>query len=104
MLEYIQSYYFLFNILSLVFFVTLFIPIYKRYIYSVFLIEQYLTALHDQVGDCEFFEDALDNIQSPWKVALKYSYNDIHLGLCVIDGEFLNSSIDVIKRKTENES
>ncbi len=104
MLEYLQSYNFLIIILVSVFVITMVLPLFKRYWYAIFLIEQYLTALYDVIGECEFFGDAVDNIISPWKIALKYRYDDIHLGVCVFDSEFLNQSVSLIKKKGDKEN
>lgn len=101
-LNYLYSYNFL-TIVLIVFFITIVIaPFYKRYCYCIFLIEQYLTFLYENMGECEFFGEAVDNIVSPWKIAFRYNYDEITLAHCVYDQKFLENTVETAKRLQAN--
>lgn len=91
-------------VVSLVFTFTLMVilPLYKRYLRVIFLLENYLNAVLDVAGESEVFYDAALNTKSPMRVALTKG-NNISLADCMHDESFLDETIRMINAATKYE-
>lgn len=89
-------------VLSFLFILMIVLPLYKRYLSAIFIIEIYLNAVLDVVGETEIFYDAATNTKSPMRVALKKG-REIDLADCVHDQDFLDETIKMINVATKYE-
>lgn len=89
-------------VLSFLFILMIVLPLHKRYLSAIFLLENYLNAVLDVVGETDVFYDAVMNTKSPMSVALKKG-REISLADCVYDQEFLDETIKMINVATKYE-
>lgn len=85
---------------SLLLFIIL--PLHRRYLNAIFIIEGYLNTIYDITGECELFYDVVSNIKSPYYIAFRGGeVQGLHD--CVHDHDFLNESLKMINNATREE-
>lgn len=89
-------------VLVFTFILMVILPLHKRYLSVIFLLENYLNAVLDVAGETEVFYDAALNTKSPMRVALTKG-NSIGLSDCVYDEDFLDETIKMINAATKYE-